>query len=277
MERSPDIQRSPELALAEKFGLTAGKWVTFKKIAMHSPSEVPVGDVQEGTLNDAVRVGSSISFTDSAGIISRVQKMEEKDGQLLLHTKTSTYLLESEKMTESKEDFEWGDIDTVETGKGSTYRYLPDGTTQRFKKMEDREYHPQAALVYVPPIEWAKQRATPELLERIGKEEQVYEQNLLTYVQNPFKDGRKVYIVDATGKKLETNEEIKNTKGQVYLAFLKNGTTDFCIPVSHKPVVGFYTFDTRAYDYKETGEHMRESHLGNKVVKVVLKKDVREK
>ncbi len=251
----------------------AGKEVAFKKIAMHSSSEVPAGDVQAGTLKDAVRVGSRITFSDNSGAISEVQKIEEQYGQLFIHTRTSTYVLGIEKVAESQEDFDWDDVEMVETGKGSTYRYLPDGTTQRFKKVEGRDYDPQAALVYVPPFEWVKQRATPEQLEKIGKEDYIYENNLLTYVQNPRKDGRKVYIVDATGKHIETNEEIKNAEGQIYLAFLKDGKTDFFVPVSHKPVVGFYTFDTRTYDDEKTGEHMRERHLGNQVAKIVLKKD----
>lgn len=273
MERAPGTPKSPENILVEKYGLMAGKEVAFKKIAMHSSSEVPAGDVQAGTLKDAVRVGSRITFSDNSGAISEVQKIEEQYGQLFIHTRTSTYVLGIEKVAESQEDFDWDDVEMVETGKGSTYRYLPDGTTQRFKKVEGRDYDPQAALVYVPPFEWVKQRATPEQLEKIGKEDYIYENNLLTYVQNPRKDGRKVYIVDATGKHIETNEEIKNAEGQIYLAFLKDGKTDFFVPVSHKPVVGFYTFDTRTYDDEKTGEHMRERHLGNQVAKIVLKKD----
>jgi hypothetical protein len=271
MERAPGTPKSSEAALVEKYGLIAGKEVAFKKIAMHSASEVPVGDVQEGILKDAVRVGSRITFSDNPGAISEVQKIEEQYGQLFIHTRTSTYVLSVEKASGEPENFSWDDIEEVETARGSTYRYLPDGTTRRFKKVEGREYEAQAALVYVPPFEWVKQRATPEMLKKIGEEDYVYEDNLLTYVQNPRKDGRKVYIVDATGKRIETNEEIKNAEGQVYLAFLKDGKTDFFIPVSHKPVVGFSTFDTRSYVDEETGEDMRERHLGNQVVRITLK------
>ena len=271
MERPPAPAKSPESLLTEKYGLTKGKKVAFEKIAMHSPSEVAVGDVQEGILEADMKVGSRITFSDSPAAISEVKKIEEQFGQLFVHTGTSTYVLRVEKGSSEPEKFEWDDIDMVETGKGSTYRYLPDGTTQRFKKVEGKEYQAQSALVYVPPFEWVKKNATPEMLEKVGKEDYIYERNLLEYVQNPYKDGRKVYIVDATGKHIETNEEIKNVQGQVYLAFLKEDKTDFFIPVSHKPVAGYYTFDTRKYNDEETGESMRERHLGNQVVKIVLK------
>lgn len=273
MEKPPSAPKLLEAALIEKYALTAGKKVAFEKIAMHSASEVPVGEVQEGTLNSAVQVGSPITFSDSSAAISEVKKIEEQYGQLFIHTATSTYILRAESASSNLEDFTWDDVEMVETAEGSTYRYLSDGTTQRFKKVEGRDYEPQAALVYVPPFEWVKQYASPEMLEKMGKEDYIYEDNLLHYVQNPYKDGNKVYIVDAIGKKIETNEEIKNAKGQIYLAFLKDGKTDFFIPVSHKPVVGFYTFDTRTYNDEKTGEHMRERHLGNQVVNIVLKKD----
>jgi hypothetical protein len=275
MERVPGVPKSPEAALVEKYGLTAGKDVAFKKIAMRSPSEVPVGDVQTGTLKDAVRVGSRITFSNNSGAISEVQKIEEQYGQLFIHTRTSTYVLGTEKAPGEPEEFSWDDIEEVETARGSTYRYLPDGTTQRFKKVEGRDYDPQAALVYVPSFEWVKQHAPPETLKKVGEEDYIYEQRLLEYVQNPHKDGRKVYIVDATGRKIETNEEIKNAEGRISLAFLKDGKTDFFIPVSHKPVMGFSTFDTRPYVDEETGADMRERHLGNPVVKITLKKDRR--
>jgi hypothetical protein len=52
---------------------------------------------------------------------------------------------------------------------------------------------------------------------------------------------------------------------------LTGDTVDIVIPVTHTPRVGFSTFDTRKYKDEETGEWMRERHLGNKVVKINLK------
>ncbi len=271
MERSPGKPNSSEGLLAEKYGLRAGIKVAFEKIAMHLPSEVKVGDVQEGVLANSIRIGSRVTFSDSSAAISEIRKMEEQYGQLFIHTATSTYVLRAEKVVGESENFAWDDIEMVETGMGSTYRYLPDGTTQRFKKVEGKEYDPQAALVYVPDFEWIKKNASPEMLKKVGEEDYIYEQRLLEYVQNPRKDGRKVYIVDAAGRRIETNEEIKGAGGKIYLAFLRGDKTDFFIPVSHKPKLGFYTFDTRHYTDEETAEEMRERHLGNQVVKIILK------
>jgi hypothetical protein len=271
MEKFPGSPRSPESGLVQKYGLTAGRKAAFEKVAMRSPSSVPVGEVQEGTLQSDVRVGIGIGFSDSSARISEVKRIEEKWGELFIYTETSTYVFRPEAEQGKAEDFAWDDVDVVETAKGSTYRYLPDGTTQRFKKVEGKEYDPQAALVYVPSFEWIEKHATPEMLQKLGDEDYIYNDNLLEYVQNPFKDGRAVYIVDTNGRKIETNQEIKNTKGPIYLAFLKDDKTQFFIPISHKPVLGFSTFDTRLYTDEKTGQRMRERHLGNPVVRITLK------
>ncbi len=172
-----------------------------------------------------------------------------------------------------KESFDWKDIKEVETAKGSTYRYLEDGTTQRFKKAENKEYDPQAALVYVPGYKWVKEHAPPQILEKLGENELIYNDILLEYVQNPRKEGKKVYIIDKVGKKIETNAEIQSAEGQIYLAFLTGDTVDFSIPAYHKPEMGFMTFDTRTYTDEETGEYMRERHLGNAVVRIGLREE----
>ncbi len=271
MERPPGTRNSPESLLAAKHELLSGTKVAFEKIAMHSPSEVGVGEIIEGSLQGEVKVGERITFSDSGAALSEVKKIEEVNGRLLIHTSTSTYALRAEAVPEGKEDFDLDDVEMVETAMGSTYRYLPDGTTQRFKKVEDKEYEPQSALVYVPNWAWIQQNMPSEALERLGGSESGYERKLLTFVQNPLKDGKKVYIVDQTGKQVETNQELKEVKGPIFLGGLNNGTTEFFIPVSHKPRMGFGTFDTRLYVDEETGEHMRERHLGNPVTKIVLK------
>jgi hypothetical protein len=58
---------------------------------------------------------------------------------------------------------------TIETAKGSTYRYLPSGKTQRFKKVEGKEYEPQDILTFVPNYEWIKSN-NPQWLEKQGLE-----------------------------------------------------------------------------------------------------------
>lgn len=264
-------RKSPEALLLQKHGLRRGSRVSLEKVAISTASPVPVGDVIEGVIQNEVKVGSPLAF-ESGAAISTVERIEERNEELLIHTSTSTYRLLPESNAQNQK-LAFEDIDMVETAKGSSYRYLPDGTTQRFKKVEGKEYPPHAALVYVPNFAWIKQHATPEMLEKIGQNEALYVENLLGYVQNPHKDGSKVYIVDETGKKIETNQEIQATKGCIYLVFLKGetGVPDFTIPVSHTPKLGFMTFDTRIYEDEETGERMRERHLGNEVIRIVRK------
>lgn len=272
MEGAPTKRESPESILVKKHGLTLGNKIALEKIDIMTSSSVPVGSVIEGTLRAGVEVGKPITFEDSAAAISNVKRIEERGGELLVHTTSSTYRLRKEGVHAPPADFELSDVESVETAKGSTYRYLPDGSTQRFKKVENREYKAQSALVYVPDYEWVKRNAPPEVLEKLGDNEHAYSQILLEYVQNPLKsEDKKVYIVDKNGRKIETNQEIEVAEKPIFLTFLSKGVTDFSIPVFHKPKVGFSTFDTRVYIDEKTGERMRERHLGNKVVKITLK------
>lgn len=154
-------------------------------------------------------------------------------------------------------------IDYVVTAKGSRYRYLPDGRTQRFKTTEDKDYEPQDALVFVPDYAWVQHNAPKASLGTFGENETQYFQLLLGYVQG---QGKKTYIVDAAGKKLETNAEIAVCPGQVFLTFGDEARVEFMIPVARKPKLGFMAYDTRKY--LEQGQLKRERHLGNNVVEI---------
>jgi hypothetical protein len=171
-------------------------------------------------------------------------------------------------------DKEWDSIDTVITAKGSSYKYLPDGTTQRFKKVENKYYEPQSALVYIPNYEWLKANALTKLEEAFGKQfdgEGDYQQFLLQYIH---KKGLKPYIFDKNNLKLETNKEIAEARARGEVIRLALGTEKeihFTIPVSHLPKVGFLTYDTKKfYDKGEKGLK-RWKHIGNKVVEIIKK------
>ena len=170
------------------------------------------------------------------------------------------------KIESSPEKSEQPAIDYIITEKGSEYKYLPDGRTQRFKKVENKYYEPQDALVFVPDFEWIKKNAPEKILKLLGENETQYIQGLLEYIQGK---GKKNYIVNKTGKKLEKNKDIADEDGQVFLTFGDKDKVDFLIPVAREPKKGFYTFDTRKY--KENGEHKREKHLGNKIKEIVEK------
>lgn len=161
------------------------------------------------------------------------------------------------------------EIECVITAKGSVYNYLPDGTTQRFKKAENKEYEPQAAIVFVPDYETIKKIAPKDLdVESVfGENDAQYNQILLEKNQTK---GSKNYIVNAQGKKLETNEAIQAENGPIFLTFGSEDKVDFFIPVSKEPKIGYYTFDTRKYT-NENGEFLRERHIGNKVTEIRYK------
>jgi hypothetical protein len=161
------------------------------------------------------------------------------------------------------------DVESVVTAKGSTYSYLPDGTTQRIKKVEGKEYPPQSALVYVPDYEWVKKNFRPDKLETIfGDNPGTYVETLVGYIQGKDK---KCYLVDQEGNKLETNQELRDSKGPIFLTFGDEQNTDFMIPVTVDPTVGYMTYDSRKYKDNETGEYKRERHLGNPVIKIIAK------
>lgn len=268
MERQPGNAESAETRLIRKYQLLAGNTAAFEKIAVNTGSPIPVGSTVEGKLASTLRVGEPITFENNSAAISNIKGIEETNGDLLIHTNTSTYRVRQEGSHQQTEDFDLEDVASVETAKGSVYRYLPDGTTQRFKKVEGKEYDPQAALVYVPDYAWVQKNAPPETLAKLGDNETQYIENLLEYVH--WK-GRSMYIIDKSGKKLESNQDIESAEGPVYLAFLSDDKVDFYIPVSHKPKMGYSTFDTRKYYDKENDQWMRDRHLGNKVVKINLK------
>ena len=168
-------------------------------------------------------------------------------------------------------------VNYIETEKGSVYRYLPDGRTQRYKKVENKYYEPQNALVFIPDWVQVSKNAPDNVLRKLGESAAQYVQTILEYAQKQEK-GNKIYIVDKNVNKLETNQAIKETEGPVFLWFgrrEKNGEKDklipdFAIPVSSEPKKGYLTFDTRKYKTKE-GVTMREVHIGNKVKDIVYK------
>ncbi len=163
-------------------------------------------------------------------------------------------------------------VDRVITAKGSEYHYLPNGQTQRFKKVEGKWYEPQDLLVYVPDFEWVQKSCPAEWKNRFGENKIQYEQMLLEYVHNPGNGNKKAVIVDDKGNRIETNREAyaASTKGKVLFAMLENEKAVLYVPVSVTPKLGLSTFDCRTY--QKNGQWMRSKHLGNKVVEIIYKK-----
>lgn len=264
----PDINTS----LARKFGLVVGSWASFEKISADSETAVAVGSKLHGILAGDVKVGSPIEFKNSSGMISNVKSFKEQNGELLITTETSLYrLVKAALKDQENEPVEAKDVDSVVTAYGSVYTYLPDGRTQRFKAVEGKTYDPQEALVYVPNFEWIKPRASQRLLDIFGDNEAQFEQTLLDYV---YGEHKQCFIVDRNGKKIATNQEIQELEQQgqpVFMTFGAEEEVDFAIPVSSRPRLGFSTYDTTKFRDEESGEYMRQAHLGNSVVRIIKK------
>jgi hypothetical protein len=137
-------------------------------------------------------------------------------------------------------------IESFETAKGSVYTVLPDGRTQRFKTATNEQDEPQDLTVFV----------------KFKDADQ--EQDFLQGVQRSESSGTKVYLIDQQGNKYDTNEQAAGK--DVRLALVKDGKVIDTVETSTTPKVGYNTFDQRRF--KKDGEQYRQSHLGNKVVKI---------
>ena len=253
-----------DASLFKKFNLVIGHQAEFEKVSIQSSSPVPVGTRSGGILKSDVSFGQPITFKDNKAVVSPVEKVWADNGTLYLQTSTSIYKLVQERTPSAGEKFSFSDIDHVVTGHGSIYRYLPDWTTQRYKTAEKSLRDPKDVLVYIPSFDKIKGSIPEEAQKYIGSTESDYENVLLEYIHDTDKD---VFVVNRDGKIIENNKAIADDGGRIYLAFGAKGKVDFYIPVSHTPVVGYSSFDKKT---EPDGSWRR--HLGNKVVKIMLKR-----
>jgi len=267
---TPKIEKTRTAAeILGKYPMRAGQKIAFIKTEKMAESSVSVGARLEGVLARDVAIGEPITFANSEAHTSVVQMVRERDGTLEVKTATSVYRLSAEQKTAAPEKITFEEIARVITAKGSEYTYLADGTTQRFKKVAAEINEPQQLLVYVPDYEWVQKYAPKEILQKFGENETMYEQIILEHVHSLA--GKKVYMQNSAGEKLDTNDAIRSSKSTPMLGFYRNGTIEFAIPISHTPKIGWSTYDQRYYIDPSDGESMREKHLGNKVVRIVLK------
>ncbi|MES2225122.1 MAG: hypothetical protein V4478_04010 [Patescibacteria group bacterium] len=153
---------------------------------------------------------------------------------------------------------------SFETAKGSEYRYLEDGRTQRFKKVENKEYDPQDVMVFIPDWQTLEAKASPQNLAALGGSENEYQQILLKYAQE-----MKVYVVDENFNKINSNQEAASVEN-TFIALCKTSDSapDYVIPVSIIPKENYQPYDTTKYLDETSGEWKREQHIGNKIVKI---------
>ncbi len=139
-------------------------------------------------------------------------------------------------------------IDSFETEKGSVYKILENGKTQRYKTITKEKLEPQDLMVF------AKFKNVQQ------------EQDFLNGVQNREGSGTKVYVIDKEGNKYDTNEQIKDKDVRLALVDTKTNSVIETVETKKEPTIGYNTFDQRRY--KENNESYRESHIGNKVTKI---------
>jgi len=191
-------------------------------------------------------------------------------------------------MKANSEEFEIGnvenipnsDIKEVVTAKGSIYSYLDDGRTQRFrvvkKDSEKSKKEPQNVLVYVPDYLTLTQRGGQTWIDYLDSKGMdnpgTYQQVLNEYAQT---SGKTIRVVSKKGRQLTTNTEVFEVEEEegVFIALidrcLDGNKTFVTIPVTGRPVLGFFTYDARRFDDEKTGEPMKEQHIGNRVIKIV--------
>ncbi len=154
-------------------------------------------------------------------------------------------------------------ISSIETAKGSIYQYLPDGRTQRFKKVENKEYEPQDVIVFIPDWDTVLKKAPKEFIEKFENQTE-YDQLLLKYAQK-----EKIYPINEKGEKLKDNNH-KNSSQEIFIALNKKGkeSPDYIIPVSKTPIINYKPYDTRKYFNEDEKVFERDQHIGNRIVNI---------
>jgi hypothetical protein len=142
-------------------------------------------------------------------------------------------------------------IESFETSKGSVYKVLPDGRTQRFKTKTGELKEPQDLTSFV---------------KFEGQDEDNYLQAIHGY------NGESVHIVglvDGKVTELKTNEEAKNATNHKLVILDKDGKIVDKIDALLSPKEGYNVFDQRQIDKKGNGTF--EKHIGNTVSKITEK------
>jgi len=133
---------------------------------------------------------------------------------------------------------------TIITKKGSVYRSLCEGKTQRFKRATNEVCRIQDLLCFV----------------KFNNNEHL--QEFLRAVQLRGICG-KVYVVDKSGNTYDTLLGITD-ENSLRLAIVQNNTCTRYARISLTPVIGYATFDQTRFVVE--GVSYRESHIGNDIV-----------
>jgi len=159
------------------------------------------------------------------------------------------------------------DIKYFVTKQGSTYRYLPDGRSQRFKNVTDTLKKPMDLIVFLPPHDWIQNNSPKHLQGKFGENEREFERLLLQTIWE--EKGMEERICNEKGNVMLTNQDLYRTDSHIFFFFVKDEKANLMFPVSKIPRIGFYSYDFRVERF---GDQLgSERHIGNKVVHIKYK------
>ena len=187
------------------------------------------------------------------------------------------WAVERKKATKKKPDaayeaIPWRDIDHVVTEQWSTYKYLDNGTTQRYKKKIESLRSPKDLLVYLPNRERIQQHAPQSIIDMMNNESQ-YSWIIQSYIHNPTS---LCSIVDENGNALYTNNQIfwaEQQGKQVFVSFWSGKNLACIIPVQHSPRIWFSTLDMGKTRDPQTEKTSYSRHLWHKVTEIIKKEE----
>lgn len=155
-------------------------------------------------------------------------------------------------------------VDKFITEKGSIYKYLSDGRTQRFKTITQEFSNPQDAIVFIPDYQTILKIAPKRIIDAFGPNELRYLSKILSYMQH----GKKIRIVDKKGNRIFKNNEIQKLN-DVWVSLGTKTQMDYMLLVEKNPQLGFTPFDTTLFI--KNNQTYRDKHMGHKIIEIVYK------
>jgi hypothetical protein len=257
---------TPENILAYKYLLNEGNQAVLEKVKIKTNSSVPVGSKMQGTLKEDVQVGEPVTFSDTTEQTSTVKKIYVENGILFFETDTSVYKLVREPVDVLK-------VSKIITSMGSQYSYLPDGRSQRHKKVTGENSEPQNILLFIPSLESLRADPKTSDLSILKHNHDSFVHDLVQYYGRD--NDKEINTIDENGVYVEVDEkirdEVRNHKRKLFLSFQTNGKPDFVLEVGVDPVLGSHTYDTRTFVNPTDGIKYTERHIGNQVTNIILK------
>lgn len=153
------------------------------------------------------------------------------------------------------ETFDYKNVSSITTAKWSTYKYLDDWRTQRYKlaeKWEDKLKEPMDILVYIH-FEDDEQRLL-----------------FLWVLHHMNKDYLRIHLINKHWKKIKKIQDYTDWEELNLIVYdIQKKETISSVFATINPTIWFNTFDSK--NYSENGKNMKDIHIWNKVINVILK------